>query len=136
MNVLKQSPAGIAQITLATQSCGKIASNKDKDVCYVNAATSDKNIALCDSLVGNDTTPLQGVPILVDKNFCIQSVAMKTLDATLCDQISIKTYSNATPIKVSTEMCYAFVGQNSKNPALCDKAGVLKTPCLQAANQK
>jgi len=137
MNVLKQSPAGIAQITQATQTCGKVASNKDKDVCYLNAATDSKNIVLCDSIIGNDTTPFQSSQVLVNKDFCIQSIAMKSLDSTLCDQISLKTYTaNMNPIKVSTEMCYAFVGQNTKNAALCNKAGLLKAPCLQAVNQK
>jgi len=132
--------SNVAEALLKPELCAniqKVSGDGSKDTCYLNIATKTKNIDLCSNLVDQYATNINGGQVLVNKDFCIQNVAMELLDATFCDKISLKVHNpNKVPLNVSTQSCYAFVGQNSKNSALCEKAGALKSACIEGVNQK
>lgn len=132
--------SNVAEALLKPELCAKIqkvSGDGSKNTCYLNIATKTKNIDLCNNLIGQYSIDINGAQVLVNKDFCIQNVAMQTLDGSLCEKISLKVHNlNKIPLNVSTQTCYAFVGQNSKNATLCEKAGALKSACLEGVNQK
>jgi hypothetical protein len=132
--------SNVAEALLKPELCQNIqktSGDGSRDTCYLNIATKTKNINLCANLAGQYSMDIQGSQVFVNKDFCIQNVAMESLDASLCDQISVKVHNPAkAPLNVSTQSCYAFVGQNSKNASLCEKAGALKSACIEGVNQK
>lgn len=131
--------SNVAESLLNSDLCTKIlkiSGDGSRDTCYLNIATKTKNVDLCDKMASQSTTVINGGQVFVNKDFCVQNVAMEALNSTLCDSISVKIHKPTTPLNVSVQSCYAFVGQNSKNPSLCDKAGTLKDPCLEGAKQQ
>lgn len=128
--------SNVAESLLNLDLCTKIqkvSGDGSRDTCYLNIATMTKKVEPCGKMTSQSTTNINGNQVYVNKDFCIQNVAMESHDASLCDQISVKTHKTTTPLNVSVQSCYAFIGQNSKNPSLCDMAGDLKAPCLEGA---
>lgn len=117
------------------QKIQKVAGDGSRNTCYLNIATASKRVELCSSLEGESTTDIGGNSAFVNKDFCIQNVAMEKLDPTVCEQVSVKEHKFTSPLRVSTQSCYAFLGQNKKDASLCDKAGELKNACLEGAAQ-
>ncbi len=129
----------IAEDLLKHQFCDRIKKNSgdgSRDTCYLNIATKTKNVVLCDQLTGQGVTEINGGKVYVNKDFCIHNVALEVLDPTVCDKISTKIHKQTSPLNVSVQSCYAFLGEKKKDSVFCNKAGELKQVCLDGVNQK
>ncbi len=132
--------SNVAEALQKPELCAKIqkvSGDGSKDTCYLNIATKTKNVDLCSNITSQYAIDINGGQVLINKDFCIQNVAMEALNASLCDNISLKVHNpSKVPLNVSTQSCYAFLGQNSKNASLCEKAGAQRSACIEGVNQK
>jgi len=109
-------------------NCPNQATQEDKDLCWMWQAGEEKNVRLCDNIVGE--IGAGGVKVESNKVICIEAVAIELLDEGICKQ----EFTNNND---RLYHCITVVAANKLDYSLCDNMpAVYKERCLKELEEE